>query len=169
MSKVAIFVDVTNISEVLHSRFNKWLDYSKIRAHYDDVKDAYAYGYIYNQNASGIAMRTALLKIGYKLNFIQYRHRDSHDYYVQMAVDICRCLGECETIVIVSADTRIIPIIKFLREEGITVKIIGCNVPISIRSCAESVVEITEDMLYDKAVNAVEQSVQQNAPDEREG
>lgn len=166
MSKqAAVFIDVPSEFRVI-SRINKntRIDYEKLLTFIEEsnsLHKAYAYG-VQLDNESDKFIR-ALGHMGYIPRYrkaktlsllcqgckkqINEKSIRSTSCLVDMSLDIVRNSTHVNKIIIGSNDLDIIPILEWIREQGILIEILSRNVPNQIKNLADKITDIPDNVL----------------------
>lgn len=149
MLRVGVFVDTSNLYHFIHKKFNgRKLDYSAFLS--------CSSGTIVHKNAYGICRATEaknfilkLKSLGFCTRFIKKQSRRPN-LNIDMAMDIVRCVDKLDIVILGTSDKDIEPLAKWLKEKGISIWIIACDIPKDLKMIATEVIEINEVMLEDK-------------------
>jgi uncharacterized LabA/DUF88 family protein len=150
-ARVGVFVDV---NDQFFRVQNKWegrkIDYRKYYEKcesYGSVMRAFAYGTHVDNKAINFIKQ--LYKIGFET---KYKNNDPGEWYswvIGMSIDMMILAGNdrVDTVIIGSSNFEFIPIIGFIRNKGIRVIVMACNINRDLRKAADQWLEIYEDML----------------------
>lgn len=72
------------------------------------------------------------------------------DRMMDMITDILRLVDKLETVVIGTSNPRIIPFVRYLKEEGVKVIVFACGIPRSLKDESDQWWEITENFLEEE-------------------
>jgi len=157
--KIGVFVDVSNLYYCLRKKYSgKKLNYKKYWdyiASLGEISIANAYGAQINNQAEGFLRR--LKQIGFTpkyqtpKSFIgdgKITKKADHD--VRITVDILEDSHDLDIIVIGSADSDFVPVVKKLKEQNKRVIIFACKISSDFENLGELCVEIPESFLEDK-------------------
>jgi len=153
MSPTAIFVDVVNLYHCIYKKYNnRRLDYQKYletALKEDMLIKAVAYGTQTKDNMNNFI--ACLKHIGYITKFAEPIQRGNRKIIlnpsVAMALDIVRISDKVKNVIIGSTSLEILPIIDWLNEKEISVKVVACGIPKLIRENVVQSIEIPEDLL----------------------
>lgn len=158
---MALFVDITDLYYKLLKKFGSGkLDYSK---YFEEVRTlaasgpTIAYGCQENNEASSFIkyLRSLSFITKYKRPYVlKIGDRDIKrcSWLVGIAVDVFQSVENGDNnIVLGISNPDIIPLVKYLKERGISVTIFACSIPASLQRLT-TCVEITEDLLEGKSV-----------------
>lgn len=165
MKHVGVFVDVANLYKGLGKKFpGRKLDYRKYRdrvAEGDVLARAVAYGLMRDTEADRFI--GSLKHIGYETKYRKFRRFEDKqengeilvnyrrvDLNLIMALDVVRCVDRLHKIVLGTSDPEIVPLIEWIKEKGVEVKVVSIHVSRDIRNIA-TCEEITEDLLLPEA------------------
>ena len=153
---IGIFCDVPNIFFNCKKKFNGRLNYQKL---YDQIKEmgqitrAYAYGFQIEKEASPFIF--CLRKIGFDCKWqtlVKYNkggeERFKHvDFGVMIAMDVVRNIDRFHTLVLVSNDLNLEPLIQWATERGVKVVVVGARLPAKLKAAANQWIEIKEELI----------------------
>jgi uncharacterized LabA/DUF88 family protein len=153
---IGVFVDTTNLYRTVHKKFKNKLCYDlyreKVTELFGDTDLNIAYvmqiateagGFIGCLRAAGFVTKTKrplTFKVG-------DREIKRCNWHVEMLIDMFRNIDDLTTVIIGSSDSELLPFVKFLKERDIKVVILASLVPKRLAEAADSVIEITEDLL----------------------
>ena len=69
---------------------------------------------------------------------------------VDMAIDAITMKDKISRAVFATTDRDIIPLLLFLRDNGVTVHVVGCGVCKELKLAADSIFELTEEYFEDE-------------------
>jgi len=159
MSKnIGIFVDTSDLYHKVKRQFNSKLCYD---AYYEAIKElgtiqqAFAYVMQTEQEARGFI--TCLKATGFTVRYkrprimkIDEREVKRCDWGVGISVDIIKTIGHLNTIVLGTTNSDFIPLINWIKDQGVNVIILAAAVPRSLANAVNSVIEITEEYLEEE-------------------
>lgn len=161
MKHVGVFVNVANLYTGLGKKYpGRKLDYRKYRdkvAEGDVLARAVAYGLKKDTEADRFI--SSLKHIGYDTRYRNFRRFEDKqetgetvvnyrrvDLNLIMSLDIVRCIDRLHKIVLGTSDPEIVPLIEWIKEKGVEVKVVSIHVSRDIRNIT-TCEEITEDLL----------------------
>jgi uncharacterized LabA/DUF88 family protein len=153
---IGIFVDTTNLYRTVHKKFKNKLCYDLYREKVEELYELstvqIAYVMQIANEASGFigCLRAAgfLTKTKRPLTFqVGDREIKRCNWHVEMLIDIFRNLNELEMVVLGSSDSELLPLVKFLEDQGIKVIILSSLIPKRLADAASKAIEITEELL----------------------
>lgn len=155
--KVGVYIDVSNVYHKLNRKFNgSKLNYGKlmfsISNSFGNVIRTFAYGVQREKEATGFI--TCLRAYGIEPRFkrpkiirVGDREIKQCNWGVGITVDVVRLVDKLDIIVLVSSDPDLIPLVKWIRDQGKQAIIFASCIPKSLRDVASGVIEITEGLL----------------------
>ena len=147
--KIGLYVDSNSAYYTLKMRFGGKLSYQKLidyaRGH-GDIEEAIVYGIHITNEADKFI--DCLSKLGYKTKF-QKRELGSSDCDYQLAIDslTAAIYDYLDVIILVSSSVKLAPLVELLKNEGVRVIVLSCGIPKALREAADTVYEISGDML----------------------
>jgi len=157
MNKVGVFVDTTNLYRTVYRKFKGKLCYE---AYLEQVtKDlevgvANAYG-MYIGNTDGFI--SCLASAGFATNFKRPRIIEIHDVKIKkcdwgvgLTMDVVAAIADLDIVIIGSSDFNLLPLIRWIKKQGVEVKIVASLIPKALKDAASSYLEIPEDWLEDE-------------------
>jgi len=153
---IGVFVDTSDIYHKIRRKFDGEklcyeAYYGKV-AEWGTVQQAFAYGMQTEHEAGGFI--TCLKLNGFDVRFkrpriikIADREIKKCDWGIQVAVDIVKTINRLDLIVLGISNPDYIPLIQWIKDQGVKVTILASCVPKSLRDTADSVIEITRDYL----------------------
>jgi len=164
----SVFIDVPSaFREISRISKNTRIDYDKLFRFLEDnntLHRVYAYG-VQLEDESAKFIR-ALGHMGYVPRYrkaktlsllcqtckkqVNEKSIRSTTCLVDMALDIVRNSPHVNKIIIGSNDLDIIPILEWIREQGILVEILSRNVPAQIRALADKITDIPDSVLEER-------------------
>ena len=144
MTKIAVFVDATNLFYGIKTKYHRKLDYKVLRVYAEDLGHVVAsvvYGtQISEGNASFIH---CLQKLGFETKFKEPVSRNAN-WNTQITVDAMRV--DTDIIMICTSDGGIAPLIEHLQQTQYVI-VLACNIDRALLDTGASCVEIPESML----------------------
>jgi len=153
--KTAIFVDLISLFYNINYVYpQQKLDY---KAYLDKLKEKYniyraiAYGASVSNEAQNFIR--CLRGNGYETKYVLARKFKSKavikytDRTMDIAMDILRMIDRIDVVVIGSSNINLIPLLIYLKEKGIKVVIVACNIPREMKNSCDEWLEITDDLL----------------------
>lgn len=121
-----------------------------------DLLRAFAYGVQLEDEAT--AFISALRISGYEPKYRQALIFDNRPdirrttWHVGMFADAMRLLDRMDVIIIGSSDPELIPMLDYIRERGVKVIILSCNIPDELHYHSDLCYEITEELLDQREI-----------------
>ncbi len=155
LRRIGIFADVSNLYYCIGKKWEgRKLDYEKYLeiAQGEGIRiRAIAYGTQIGDEAMNFIV--ALKHFGYETKYRQPKIlRDEvrkTDWDVGIAMDVVRMFSRFDTVVLGTADPDMVPLVQFIQERGVIVRIIACGISRELKDIADSFYEVTEDMLVE--------------------
>jgi uncharacterized protein (TIGR00288 family) len=156
MTRVGVFIDVSNIYFTVQQKFPKRkLDYAKLKDFLKDLGDLTilrAYGAQLKDQAHPFI--ACLKSLGFEPKYKQPKtwregnliHRKA-DWDVGIAIDIITCMERLDIVVLLTGDGDMLPLVEYLKERGIRVVIIAAQGSKDLRDTASTYIEIYEGLL----------------------
>lgn len=152
MKNAGIFIDVSNLYYCTKRKFDgakidftKYMDLALENIPPQDVIVRKAYGTKMNNEADTFIK--FLNNIGLTTKFIKTPQRKYTSLNVNISVDVFRQYKQLNTVVLGNSSREIIPLVKFLEEQGIRVVIIACGICTELTNIASAAIEISDDCL----------------------
>jgi len=153
---VGVFVDTSDIYHRIRRKFDGeklcYESYYEKIAEWGTVQQAFAYGMQTEHEAGGFI--TCLKINGFDVRFkrpriirIGDREIKKCDWGVQITVDVVKTISRLDLVVLGVSNSDYIPLIHWIKDQGVKVTILASCVPKSLRDTADSVIEITTDYL----------------------
>lgn len=166
---IGLFVDIPNIFYNCRKKYGAKVDYQLV---YDfiqmtepgSIHRAIAYGFQLSDEA--VNFITCMKHIGFETKWIQldeYSNQEmkkvlsggeikhnKYDLGVTIAMDVVRMNRHFRTIVLMTNDIAMIPLIDWIQEQGNRVIVIACRIPIEIKTAVNKWIEIPEQMIVSK-------------------
>jgi len=153
---VGVFVDTSDIYHRIRRKFDGeklcYEAYFEKVTSWGTVQQAFAYGMQTEHEAGGFI--TCLKINGFDVRFkrpriikIADREIKRCDWGIQIAVDVVKTISRLDLVVLGTSNPDFIPLIHWIKDQGVKVTILASCVPRSLRDAADSVVEITRDYL----------------------
>lgn len=147
---IGLFIDTFDLYYRVKRKFNGKINFE---SYLDDVTKLgkitklFAYGMQSETNSKFIS---CLRILGFETRFKNSRiihNTKICDWGVNMTIDIIRALDQLDTVVFGTCNFNIIPLIRYIKERGVTVIIFASNVPEVLCNLADKVIEIEEGHL----------------------
>ena len=155
---IGLFVDTSDIYHKVKRKFEGKLCYE---AYYEVVSDlgtvqqAFAYGMQTDNESSGFI--NCLKMTGFDFRFkrprimkIGDREIKRCDWGLKIAIDVVKIIDHLDTVILGISNPDFIPLIHWIKEQGVKVIILASGVPKSLKNVADSVIEIDESFLEDE-------------------
>jgi uncharacterized LabA/DUF88 family protein len=153
--KTAVFVDLISLFYNINYVYpQQKLDYKiyldKLRERHN-IYRAIAYGASVANEAQNFIR--CLRGDGYETKYVPARKFNSKavikytDRTMDIAMDIIRMIDRIDIVVIGSCNPNLIPLFVYLKEKGIRVIIVACNIPRELKNHCDEWLEITDDLL----------------------
>lgn len=153
-SKVGLFIDVNDqyyrINKKWEGRKLNYTAYLEKAKEFGEVSRAFAYGsHINNKAATFIS---ALMSLGFETKFKRIVEKQWYNWAVGMSMDVVKMAvnDRIDTVVIGHSGMELVPLVNFIKQQGIRAVVIGCNINKELREAADRYIEISEDMLEEK-------------------
>jgi uncharacterized LabA/DUF88 family protein len=152
---IGIFVDTTNLYRTVHKKFKNKLCYDlyreKVTDLFGETELNLAYVMQIANEASGFigCLRAAgfVTKTKRPLTFkVGDREIKRCNWHVEMLIDMFRN-DDLDCVILGSSDSELLPLVKFLEEQGVKVVILASLIPKRLAEAASKAIEITEDLL----------------------
>lgn len=159
MNTTAIFADISNLYYCIGRKFDsRKLDYEKLIARAADfgkIQRAFAYGTQIGQEATTFI--ACLKKLGWATKYKQPRMSDTPgeerkvikkaDWDVGISMDVVRMAPRVQTIVICSSDPDLVPLVEWVKDQGVRCVILACGIPRELKDVADQYFEIDNELL----------------------
>ncbi len=156
MKRIGVFVDITHQFKAAQEMHGKKINYEKYLTHVRNGHNlfyAYAYGAQLKAEADGFIRR--LRTLGYEPKYRTATEvgldgkidLDLTDFIAEIIVDVMRSAERLDKVILGTNDKRFIPLIRYLRERGIEVKICACMIPSELINAANASEEILDEIL----------------------
>jgi uncharacterized LabA/DUF88 family protein len=156
MKRIGIFADISNLYYCIGKKYkNRKLDYKK---YYDYVKDlgdiayAIAYGAQINDEAKNFVY--FLRHIGFQTKYKTPKTYNNDtkikrkaDWDVGITIDIVNFIERLDLIILGTADSDLVPAVKWAQDKGVKVVILACGISRDLKNCAHECIEVPESML----------------------
>lgn len=155
---IGLFVDTSDIYHKIKRKFDGKLCYE---AYFNEVADrgtiqqAFAYVMQTDNEASGFI--TCLKMSGFDVRFkrprimtIGDREIKRCDWGIKIAVDVVKTIDHLDTVILGISNPDFIPLIHWIKDQGVKAVILASGVPKSLRNVADDVIEIDEELLEDE-------------------
>lgn len=153
--KIGIFVDTSNLYHKVQRKFTAKLCYDAFYescTRFGSVVKAIAYGMQINSEANGFI--NCLKLIGFETKFKRPKMLTLADHQLKfcnwdsvMTLDIIELIDTLDIVIIGSSNLDLIPLVKWIRSQGVYVVIFASDVPKVFHNIADKVLDITEDEL----------------------
>jgi len=162
MKRIGMFLDVSNLYYCVAKHFaGKRLDYNKLLelARQDgEVTKAVCYGAQLAEEAQ--AFISCLKHMGFETKYKTPKvYRDAKNpnkevrkanWDIGIAVDILKVISRLDMVILGSADGDFTPLVQYLTEQGVAVKVIGCEISRELKDAASEFMEVDDMMLESK-------------------
>lgn len=157
-----LVVDISNLYACIGNKYqNRKLDYAKLyerASTFGYLRRAIAYGSAIADEA--VAFITCLRRLGYETKYKKPKADDKKiraDWNVGMALDVVKAVSShrLDAVLIATTNSDIIPLISWVREQGIRCIIVGCNLTKDLKDVADGHIEITEELLEETKMEEV--------------
>jgi len=156
---IGVFVDTSDVYHRVRRKFDGgklcYDTYFEKVASWGTIQQAFAYGMQTDNEAAGFI--TCLKIIGFDVRFkrprilkIADREIKRCDWGAQMSIDVVKTINRLNTVILGISNPDYIPLIRWIKDQGVKVTILASCVPKSLRDIADSVIEITTDYLEDE-------------------
>ena len=156
MRTLAVVADITNLYFCIGKAFpGRKLDYGRYlleASGSDATYRAYAFGT--KRNDEAYPFIACLRHLGYETRFIPYVPRVNNN--VAMATELFRIIKKLDYVVLGSSNPNLIPLIEWIKEQGVQVVVYACGIPNEVREAASKTREIDEGLLKDVITEATE-------------
>ena len=151
-SRVGVFVDVGNLFYCIGKKWpSRKIDYRKFleqAANSKEVSRAFAFGTQVEDSATKFI--SCLHHIGFVTHYREIERGQWYNWAAGMSVELVRHHRKLDEIVIGSSDMTMAPVVRWLRENGTIVTVMGCGIPKELREASDHYKEIPEDMLEER-------------------
>ncbi len=152
MNKLAL-VDVSNLYYTINKKYHKRLDYSKLLS---KVKCNNLKAYTSEMNGKGNVFINILKNLGFSVitkpvkKYIENNKvNEKANLDIELVIDAVRNRELIDELILCSSDGDMVPMVKYLQEKNVKVKVLGCAINSDLRSVADSWEEIDETLLED--------------------
>jgi uncharacterized LabA/DUF88 family protein len=159
VKNVGVFVNASLLFYVTKTSFKRTrpdarIDYNaylKRSVGGDALFRAFAYGAYTSSEAAGFI--ACLERTGFTTRYVQAvvvgdrDHILNTDRNMDIAMDIMRIRHRLDVVVLGSNDVKLIPLVEFLKDQGIKVIIFSPRVPRELRTAADEVWDVTDEVL----------------------
>jgi len=148
-NRVGVFVDTGNLFYCVSKKWaGRKVDYRELlRSSIEsrEVHRAFAFG----TQVDGAAKKfiKCLHHIGFETHYRDIEKGSWYDWAVGIAIEMIRHHSKVDEVILGSSNLTMVPVVKWLRENGVTVTVIACGIPRELKEAADSWTELTEDML----------------------
>ena len=148
-----LFVDTSDLYHRVRRKFNgAKLCYEAYYSSVEAIDPSFAYVMQSENEASGFI--SCLKMIGFDVCFkrprllqIADRTIKQCDWKVQLTIDVVETLPGLDTVFLGVSNPDYIPLVQWVKDQGVKVVILACGVPKSLYRVADSVIEIDESFL----------------------
>ncbi len=155
--RVGVFVDTTNLYRTVYRKYKGKLCYGEYLEQVTKDRElfvAMAYG-MYIGNTDGFI--SCLSSAGFVTNFKRPRILEIHDVKIKkcdwgvgLAMDVVSSINDLDLVIIGSSDYNLLPLIRWIKNEGVDVTIVASLIPKPLKDMATSYLEIPEDWLEEE-------------------
>jgi uncharacterized LabA/DUF88 family protein len=146
--KTALLVDTANLYYTIRKAFpDRKLDYTKLKEMFEPDL-LYAYGTRLSNEAKNFI--DSLKQIGYVTKFVYTTPGKITSLNVDITITVILIREKISKVILVSNDRDLIPLIYFLRENGVKVFVVGCGLHKDLKVASDGIFEISEDILEEK-------------------
>ena len=156
---IGLFVDTSDLYHKVRRKFDGgklcYENYYEKVMSLGEIQQAFAYGMQTDNEASGFI--TCLKMTGFDVRFkrprimkIGDREIKRCEWGIKIAVDVAKTINHLDTIVLGVSNPDFIPLIHWVKDQGVRVIILASCVPKSLREVADDVIEIDETFLEDE-------------------
>jgi uncharacterized LabA/DUF88 family protein len=149
-------VDTSDIYHKIKRRFDDsklcYDAYFEKVSSWGTIQQAFAYGMQTDNEAGGFI--TCLKMTGFDVRFkrpriikISDREIKRCNWGVKMTLDVVRTIDRLNMVVLGVSNPDFIPLVYWIRDQGIKVTILASCIPKSLRDAADTAIEINEDFL----------------------
>ncbi len=152
---VGVFVDTSDLYHRIRRKFNGKLCYDSYYekvAELGTVQQAFAYGIQTDNEAGGFI--TCLKMAGFDVRFkrprtmkIGDREIKRCDWGIGITIDIVKTINHLNLIVLGTSNPDFIPLIRWIKDQGVKITILASCIPKSLKDVADNVIEIDEEFL----------------------
>lgn len=84
----------------------------------------------------------------------QLEYTEFEPFYVPLTIDVMQMLmlGKIDRVVLGVADNLYIPLVRFIKAQGVTCEIFACHIPFALKGVADKVTEIDESLFYSEPI-----------------
>ena len=163
-NNIGVFVDTSDIYHKVKRKFSGKLCYD---TYYDmvvrwgTIQQAFAYGMQIENEAGGFiaCLKAAGFNVLFKppkIMVINDREIKRCEWNVRIAIDIVKTINRLDIIVLGSSNPDLIPLIHWIKDQGVKVYILASCVPKCLRDIVDKVIEITEEYLEEEKIEEIE-------------
>ena len=153
-----LFIDVSNLYYCVKKKFaGRKINYEMLYGHFnrgahiaapsDQKYLSFARAYGIRHGSEAKAFIRTLQSYGFETSIIKSLPKRHTSLNVDITIDVIRRASKLQTVILGTSDRDILPLIKWLHEQGIKVIEVGCGVPVELQHSPAEIVEITEDFL----------------------
>jgi len=142
---VAVFADVANLYYCIKQRFNQKLMYSTyLETAVGENNLFHAFAYSTQDQRDAYKFGEALRHGGFEPKFQCTLHSIQQ---MALAMDVVRLVPRVGLIILGSSDPIFLPLIQWVREQGVRVVLFACGIPREMREAANECREIDAELL----------------------
>lgn len=154
-SNVVVVADIGNLYHRINQKFKRKLNYDQLVLCASGSGQLYrllAYGtQAYDEAAPFI---TYLKNLGFDVKIKKQKlmtargcEEQPQNWNVGIAMDVVRLIGRTDTLILCSSHPDLIPLVHWVRDQGVRVIVCACSIPQALREAADDFIEIGEAML----------------------
>lgn len=151
-ARIGVYCDVCNLYHCVRESFEgrklNYKEYIDFIAPLGDVQLCKAYGAQSEDEATPFI--TFLKKLGFQTYWKRVKFHSNNakaDWDVGITIDMVRDLPSLDVIVLGSADSDMVPAVKYIQEQNTDVIILASKISVELRRAAYKAIEITEGMV----------------------
>jgi len=155
MKKIAVYMDTSNIYYGVREIYNSKVDYTKLIEYLEplgDIKIKKSFSAQFGKQATGFLSR--LNKLGFETfckepKSYNTRNGLKHkaDWDVGMTVEVMKDMPSVEMVILCTADSDFVPLVKYLQENGRKVLVVACNISWELKEVASDYIELPRMLL----------------------
>jgi uncharacterized protein (TIGR00288 family) len=133
MTKVGLFIDISNLYHSCNRKYGRKIDYARFIEFCNDFGSLIcirAYGCQKGDEAKSFINHLRNLGIEVKFKKVKEFHNglSKGDWDVGMTIDIIESIDDFDTIILATADSDFAPLVQYLKNRGKHVIVIGSNI-----------------------------------------